>query len=134
MIFGKHDFAALTFTINGSTFRYGDFINYLITFVSIAAVIFFFVVEPVNRLMERRTKEDPRDEGMPRVHERDPGQGAALPAVHLTAGRSLGRRPRLGRTAQAPARTARAPARTARTPARTARTPASRHRRRARPR
>ncbi len=65
MIFGKHDFAALTFTINGSTFRYGDFINYLITFVSIAAVIFFFVVEPVNRLMERRTKEDPETKECP---------------------------------------------------------------------
>ncbi len=58
MIFGKHDFSALTFTINGSTFRYGDFINYLIAFVSVAIAIFFFVVEPVNRLMERRTTED----------------------------------------------------------------------------
>ena len=53
-IFGKHDFSTLMFTINGSTFHYGDFINYLIAFVSIAAAVFFFVVKPVNVLMERR--------------------------------------------------------------------------------
>ena len=53
-IVGKHDFSALMFTINGSTFHYGDFINVLIAFVSIAAAVFFFVVKPVNTLMERR--------------------------------------------------------------------------------
>ena len=53
-IFGKHDFSTLMFTINGSTFHYGDFINYLLAFVSIAAAVFFFVVKPVNLLMERR--------------------------------------------------------------------------------
>ena len=53
-IFGKHDFSTLMFTINGSTFHYGDFINYLIAFVSIAAAVFFFVVKPINLLMERR--------------------------------------------------------------------------------
>lgn len=53
-IVGKHDFSSLMFTINGSTFHYGDFINYLIAFVSIAAAVFFFVVKPVNVLMERR--------------------------------------------------------------------------------
>jgi large conductance mechanosensitive channel len=54
VIFGKHDFAALTFTINGSRFLYGDFINFLIAFVSVAAAVFFFVVQPVNALMARR--------------------------------------------------------------------------------
>jgi len=53
-IVGKHDFSSLMFTINGSTFHYGDFINYLLAFVSIAAAVFFFVVKPVNLLMERR--------------------------------------------------------------------------------
>lgn len=53
-IFGSHDFSSLMFTINGSTFHYGDFINVLIAFVSIAAAVFFFVVKPVNVLMERR--------------------------------------------------------------------------------
>ena len=56
-IFGKSDFSALTFTINGSVFRYGDFINALITFVTIAAAVFFFVVKPVNHLMARRKTE-----------------------------------------------------------------------------
>jgi large conductance mechanosensitive channel len=54
---GKTDFSALQFTINKSTFRYGDFINVLISFVSIAAAVFFFVVKPVNALMARRKTE-----------------------------------------------------------------------------
>ena len=61
-IFGKSDFSALTFTINGSVFRYGDFIIALITFVTIAAAVFFFVVKPVNHLMARRKTEPPVDE------------------------------------------------------------------------
>jgi large conductance mechanosensitive channel protein len=58
-IFGAHNFAALKFTINGSTFAYGDFINNLITFVSVATVVFFLVVAPINALMSRRAQEDP---------------------------------------------------------------------------
>jgi large conductance mechanosensitive channel len=54
LIFGKHDFSALAFTVNKSRFAYGDFINYLIAFISIAAAVFFFVVQPVNMLMARR--------------------------------------------------------------------------------
>jgi large conductance mechanosensitive channel len=61
-IFGTHDFSSLTFTINGSTFRYGDFFNKVLTFVLIAASVFFFVVRPVNALMERRRTEPPVDE------------------------------------------------------------------------
>lgn len=59
LIFGKPNFESLSSTINGSRFLYGDFINALITFLSIAAAIFFFVVAPVNALMKRRAKEDP---------------------------------------------------------------------------
>ena len=58
LIFGKNDFSALTFTINGSVFRYGDFINALLAFVTIAAAVFFFVVVPVNALMSRRKKAE----------------------------------------------------------------------------
>jgi large conductance mechanosensitive channel len=58
-IFGAHNFEALRFTINGSTFAYGDFINNLITFVSVATVVFFLVVAPINALMARRAQEDP---------------------------------------------------------------------------
>jgi large conductance mechanosensitive channel len=53
-IIGKPDFSNLQFTINGSVFLYGDFINALITFVAVAAAVFFFVVQPVNALMARR--------------------------------------------------------------------------------
>jgi large conductance mechanosensitive channel len=56
-IFGKPDFSALTFTINGSQFFYGNFINAVIAFLSVAVVIFFVVVKPLNALAERR-KED----------------------------------------------------------------------------
>lgn len=58
---GQPDFSALDFTINDSTFRYGDFINKMITFVTIAAVIFFFVVTPMNHLLARARKEPPAD-------------------------------------------------------------------------
>ena len=53
-IVGKPDFSDLTFTINGSVFRYGNFINALIAFVSIAAAVFFFVVKPINAINRRR--------------------------------------------------------------------------------
>jgi large conductance mechanosensitive channel len=56
-IIGKPDFSNLVFTINGSTFKYGSFLNALIAFVSIAAAVFFFVVRPVNALMARRRTE-----------------------------------------------------------------------------
>ena len=59
---GQPDFSALDFRINGSTFRYGHFINAVIAFLIIAAVIFFFVVRPINRLMERRRTGQPVDE------------------------------------------------------------------------
>ncbi|MDP9134288.1 MAG: large conductance mechanosensitive channel protein MscL [Actinomycetota bacterium] len=51
---GETDFAGLTFTINESRFRYGEFINAILSFVIIAAAVFFAVVKPVNALMERR--------------------------------------------------------------------------------
>ncbi|ABD09464.1 large-conductance mechanosensitive channel [Frankia casuarinae] len=55
-IFGKPDFSALTFTINGSVFRYGEFINSVIAFLSVATVIYFVVVLPLNTINERRTR------------------------------------------------------------------------------
>lgn len=61
-IAGKHDFSTLTFTIHKSRFFYGDFINALIAFISIAAAVFFFVAKPVNALMARRKTEPPVDE------------------------------------------------------------------------
>lgn len=55
------DFSALTFTINGSKFPYGEFVNSLISFLIIAAAVYFFVVVPVNALIARARKEPPAD-------------------------------------------------------------------------
>jgi large conductance mechanosensitive channel len=55
-IIGKPDFSALFFTINGSQFLYGDFIDAVITFVSVAAAIFFFVVKPINAIAAARAR------------------------------------------------------------------------------
>jgi large conductance mechanosensitive channel len=65
LIFGKPNFGSLSFTVNGSHFLYGDFVNNLITFISIAAAVFFFVVAPVNRLMARRAQENPEEKECP---------------------------------------------------------------------
>ena len=59
---GQPDFASLKFKINGSQFLYGSFFNALISFVVIAAVVFFLVVKPVNALMQRYRTEPPVDE------------------------------------------------------------------------
>ena len=61
---GKQDFSALTFTINGSVFRYGAFLNALLSFLIVAAVVYFLVVKPVNALMARRKTEPPVDESV----------------------------------------------------------------------
>jgi large conductance mechanosensitive channel len=50
---GKADFSSLSFTIHKSHFLYGDFINAVLAFLIIAAVIYFFVVVPINHLMDR---------------------------------------------------------------------------------
>ena len=55
---GKPDFSDLSFTINKSQFRYGSFINALISFLIIAAVVFFLVVKPVNALLARNKRDD----------------------------------------------------------------------------
>ena len=55
------DFSALTFTINGSKFLYGEFVNAAISFLIIAAAVYFFVVVPMNALIARAKKEPPAD-------------------------------------------------------------------------
>jgi large conductance mechanosensitive channel len=55
-IAGKPDFSALTFRIHRSKFLYGDLINAVIEFISIAAAVFFLVIKPVNYLTERLKK------------------------------------------------------------------------------
>jgi large conductance mechanosensitive channel len=58
---GEPNFGALSFKVNGSEFYYGDFINSLLTFVLVAAVVFFLVVKPVNALMARYRTQPPAD-------------------------------------------------------------------------
>jgi large conductance mechanosensitive channel len=58
---GKPDFSTLSFTINKSHFLYGDFFDAVLSFVVIAAVIFFVVVKPVNALVARSRTEPPPD-------------------------------------------------------------------------
>lgn len=55
------DFSGLVFTVRDSQFMYGDFLNALIAFVLMAAAVFFFVVKPMNTLIERSRREPPAD-------------------------------------------------------------------------
>ena len=55
------DFNGLIFTINGSAFKYGHFINALISFLLVAGSVFFFVVKPMNILIAKTRKEKPLD-------------------------------------------------------------------------
>jgi large conductance mechanosensitive channel len=56
---GKPDFAGLTFTVNGSHFLYGAFLNAVLAFGMVAAAVFFLLVKPVNALEARRARSDP---------------------------------------------------------------------------
>lgn len=55
------DFSGLSFELNGSKFLYGDFLNALISFIIVAAAVYFFVVLPINALIARAHKEPPAD-------------------------------------------------------------------------
>jgi len=60
---GKPDFSDLKFEINGSQFLYGDFINALLSFLIVAAVVFFLVIRPMNQLVARmRTAPEEEEE------------------------------------------------------------------------
>lgn len=54
---GEPDFSDLAFTVNGSRFAYGEFLNALISFLIIASVVFFLVIKPVNVLLDRLKTE-----------------------------------------------------------------------------
>jgi large conductance mechanosensitive channel protein len=85
-IFGKQDSSNLSFTINGSRFLYGDFINALITFLSVAAAMFCLRRQAGERhrgeAADRRGRRRRPPEGLPRVPERDPQGGQALCLLH----------------------------------------------------
>jgi large conductance mechanosensitive channel len=58
MIIGKPDFSDLTFTINDAVFRYGAFLTDVISFLAIAAAVFFFVVKPMQAVTSRMKKDE----------------------------------------------------------------------------
>jgi len=61
-VVGQPDFSALVVTVNGSPFLIGDFLNAVLSFVLIAAAVYFFIVAPVNALVARRRRgEAPTD-------------------------------------------------------------------------
>jgi large conductance mechanosensitive channel len=78
MIVGEPDLGSLDFTINDAVFSYGAVLNALITFVAVAAAVFFFVVKPVNMLLTRF--RSPAEEGMPDEERRHQELLAALRA------------------------------------------------------
>lgn len=53
---GKPDFSAITFTVNGSRFLIGDFMNAIVAFLLIAAAVYFFVVLPMNAVVARQRR------------------------------------------------------------------------------
>jgi large conductance mechanosensitive channel len=60
-VVGKPDFSALYFTVNNSKFAYGDFINLLISFVLVAAVLYFLVILPYTAFTARSRRNQPPD-------------------------------------------------------------------------
>lgn len=78
-IFGDQpDFAKLSFTINGSHFMYGNFINALLSFLILAAVVFFFVVQPLNKLT---SKLAPKEEAKAPAERECPECLSSIPAA-----------------------------------------------------
>jgi large conductance mechanosensitive channel len=76
---GQPDFSRLDFTINGSRFQYGLFINAAITFLIVAAVVFFLVVRPYNRFKTRFQREGDEDVPPPE-YALETAPAEALPA------------------------------------------------------
>lgn len=54
---GQPDFSNLAFTVNGSTFRYGDFVNTIISFIIVAAAVYYLVVLPISRMKKPEAAE-----------------------------------------------------------------------------
>jgi large conductance mechanosensitive channel len=68
-IIGKPDFSQLDFVIHNSVFMYGSFINAVINFLSVATAVFFFVVQPVNKIMARYRTEPAPDPTIKKCQE-----------------------------------------------------------------
>jgi large conductance mechanosensitive channel len=80
---GIEDFSNATFTINGSVFRYGNVINAVISFLLVAAAIYFFVILPLKKIQDRRRRGDaptpsPSDEVVLLTEIRDSLRGQGI--------------------------------------------------------
>ena len=58
---GKPDFSSILFEVNGSKILVGDFLNAVISFVIVAAAVYYMVVLPINAMVSRARKEPPAD-------------------------------------------------------------------------
>jgi large conductance mechanosensitive channel len=83
---GQPDFAELDFTINGSRFQYGLFINAVISFLIIAAVVFFLVVRPYNAWKKRVAREGDEDVPPPEYAVETAAAGAMPERLNARAG------------------------------------------------
>ena len=63
------DFGGLYFTLHGAKFMYGHFINAVASFLLVAFAVFFFIVKPMNLLVERSRKGPPADPTTKKCHE-----------------------------------------------------------------
>src|SRR5437868_13076714 len=101
-IVGKPDFSAIEFTVNGTKFPIGDFINALVSFILIAAAVYFFIVLPMNTILARMRRgegaPDPTAKKVPGMSQRCADCGTPLRFLHFPAHRS--RRPLTPRTAR----------------------------------
>ena len=86
LIFGKPNFGALSFTINSSHFLYGDFLNAIITFVTTAAAVFFFVVKPYEIWDSRRQVDDPSVKDCPECTTKIPAAARRCPQCTAVLG------------------------------------------------
>jgi large conductance mechanosensitive channel len=66
---GKPDFAQLTFTVHNSTFKYGQFLNSLVSFFMVAVAIYFIVVLPIAKVNELRRRGQADAEEQPAVSD-----------------------------------------------------------------
>ncbi len=66
---GQPDFSRLSFTVHGSVFLYGEFLNALISFVILAAVVFFLVVQPINHLVKLANRRREAEAKAPEIED-----------------------------------------------------------------
>jgi large conductance mechanosensitive channel len=88
-IFGKQNFDSLKFTVNGSTFHYGNFIDALLSFIIVAVVVFFLVIIPTTKLMHRMgmaPDEEPPRRPCPECLTEIPAAASRCPAFTAQVG------------------------------------------------